>query len=83
LRPITEHAGGGDVADRIADARDHAIELAEVLQITAEVASALAHVHSCGIVHRDVKPENLWITVALVRRLGRKGRSRTVHRVAA
>jgi eukaryotic-like serine/threonine-protein kinase len=59
---VTEHTGGGDLADRIAQAREHPIALAEVLRIAADVASALGHVHSCGIVHRDVKPENLWIT---------------------
>ena len=72
---VTEHAGGGDVADRIADARDHPIALTEVLQIAAEVASALAHVHSCGIVHRDVKPENLWISAGGDIKLGDFGLS--------
>ena len=69
---VTEHAGGGDVADRIADAP---IALAEVLRLAAEVASALAHVHSCGIVHRDVKPENLWITAGGDVKLGDFGLS--------
>jgi serine/threonine protein kinase len=59
---VTEHAAGGDLSDRIAQAQDHPIALGEVLQIAADVASALDHVHSCGIVHRDVKPENLWLT---------------------
>ena len=72
---VTEHVGGGDVADRIADARDNPIALAEVLRIAAEVASALAHVHSCGIVHRDVKPENLWITAGGDVKLGDFGLS--------
>ena len=59
---VTEHAGGGDLSDRIAEAQDRPIALEHVLGIAADVASALDHVHSCGIVHRDVKPENLWIT---------------------
>jgi serine/threonine protein kinase len=30
-----------------------------VLSVAAQVASALAHVHSCGWVHRDCKPHNV------------------------
>jgi serine/threonine protein kinase len=59
---VTEHAEGGDLSARILEARGRPIALGEVLRIAAEVASALDHVHACGIVHRDVKPENLWIT---------------------
>jgi len=72
---VTEHAAGGDLADRIADTRDHPIPLAEALRIATNVASALDHVHSCGIVHRDVKPENLWITAGGEIKLGDFGLS--------
>jgi serine/threonine protein kinase len=72
---VTEHAGGGDLADRIAAAHDDPLALAEVLRIAAEVARGLDHVHSSGIVHRDVKPENLWMTASGEIKLGDFGLS--------
>jgi serine/threonine-protein kinase len=42
--------------------REGQLPLAETLSITRDVASALAFAHGRGIVHRDVKPENILLS---------------------
>jgi TolB-like protein/tRNA A-37 threonylcarbamoyl transferase component Bud32 len=39
--------------------RERQLSIDEAIRITCEVASALDHSHRHGIVHRDVKPENI------------------------
>ncbi|DAZ95392.1 TPA: hypothetical protein N0F65_001050 [Lagenidium giganteum] len=36
-------------------------ELPKLLKIFVQIASALAHVHSCGLIHRDLKPANIFV----------------------
>ena len=48
---------GGSLADRIE--REGKLPLDDVVRILSEVASALAHAHKRGVVHRDIKPQNV------------------------
>ena len=38
------------------------IDLAEALAIAVQIADAIAEAHSWGIIHRDIKPQNIMIT---------------------
>jgi eukaryotic-like serine/threonine-protein kinase len=42
--------------------REPQLPLDEALQITREVADALAYAHSHDVVHRDIKPENIMLS---------------------
>lgn len=54
----TEFIDGETLRQRLNQER---MELGAVLHVATEIASALAAAHSAGIVHRDVKPENVMI----------------------
>ena len=53
-----EYVEGQTLRQQLASAR---MKLSEVLDIAIQVASALAASHAHGIVHRDVKPENIMV----------------------
>jgi serine/threonine protein kinase len=42
--------------------REERIPVAETVRLTDEIAAALSHAHEQGIVHRDVKPENITLS---------------------
>jgi len=48
---------GESLRDRLT--REKQLPLDDALQISREVADALSYAHSRGVVHRDVKPENI------------------------
>ncbi len=52
--------------------REGRLDLSEVIRLTREIASALGHAHRQGLVHRDVKPENVLLAdgIALVADFG-------------
>lgn len=38
------------------------LSVSEAIEVTAQLSSALQHIHQAGIVHRDIKPANILIT---------------------
>lgn len=53
---VSKFIDGGSLADRLAG---RPLPIDEVVNVALQVASALGHAHTRGIVHRDVKPKNI------------------------
>ncbi len=54
---VLEHLAGGSLGDRLSAGRPLPDE--DTRRIAAEIAEGLAHAHSRGLVHRDLKPGNV------------------------
>lgn len=67
VMPLIE---GGSLRARLE--RERQLPVPEAIRLGGEIADALAHAHAAGIVHRDVKPENVLLdeTRALVTDFG-------------
>lgn len=79
---VMEIVDGETVHDRIF--RKGMLEEEESLDIVLAVARALAHAHSTGLVHRDVKPKNIIVTEGGLPKLTDLGLARfTQDRAAA
>jgi len=57
---VMPFVAGRSLRDRLSDAQSPVI--AEILFITGQVASALDYAHRQGVIHRDVKPENILLS---------------------
>ncbi len=51
---------GESLRDRLA--RERQLSVGDALQITREVADALGHAHGRGVIHRDIKPDNIMLS---------------------
>jgi len=58
---VCNYIKGGDLSDRLRRGRVYPLEAARLM---IQVASALQHAHSQGLVHRDIKPANLLLDSA-------------------
>jgi hypothetical protein len=57
---VMEYMAGGSLADRLA--ADGPMPWQEAVAIGARIASGLEAAHAAGLLHRDVKPENLLVS---------------------
>lgn len=69
---VMEYLEGESLEDVLA--RDHHIELFNAVNVVRQVAHALAAAHDQGVVHLDLKPENIFL-------INREGRRKIVRRL--
>jgi serine/threonine protein kinase len=62
LALVMDLVRGSDLRSRLE--RDHRLAPQAAVSIAADVADALAAAHAAGVVHRDVKPENVLLDAA-------------------
>src|SRR3954471_7637551 len=56
---VLEYLSGGDLAKLC---RQEALTIERALEYLKQVCAGLAHAHECGVIHRDIKPQNLLLT---------------------
>src|SRR5713226_9357581 len=56
---VLEYLPGGDMATL---SRSRPLSIDKMLFYLEQVCSGLAHAHGCGVIHRDIKPQNLLLT---------------------
>ena len=54
---IMDYAGGGSLSDRLK--KNGAMQIRDAIAVASEIASALDAAHKAGVVHRDIKPDNI------------------------
>ncbi|HXR66176.1 MAG TPA: serine/threonine-protein kinase, partial [Ktedonobacteraceae bacterium] len=57
---VMQYVGGGTLRDQIRSVRR--LEVQRAISYTIQMARALHHAHQHGIVHRDVKPQNMLVS---------------------
>ena len=67
---ISQFMPGGDVEALIEKAPEHKLTLERAIEIAIQVCRGLVHAHSHEIVHRDIKPGNVWLTTDGVAKIG-------------
>ena len=77
---VTELMRLGDVAGMIENAPEGGLPLDDVVRVITQVCHGLDFAHANGIVHRDVKPGNIWLTKDGTAKIGDFGLAKSRNR---
>ncbi|CAI5999562.1 unnamed protein product [Closterium sp. NIES-64] len=59
---LTEYLGGGSLRGFLQKREGQLLPLQEVVRLALDIARGMAYLHAEGVVHRDLKPDNLVLT---------------------
>ncbi|KAM9465717.1 serine/threonine-protein kinase Nek9 isoform 1-T1 [Clarias gariepinus] len=68
-----EYCNGGNLYDKINQRRGHLFAQEDVIWYLFQIASAVAHIHKAGVLHRDIKTLNIFLTKTNLIKLGDYG----------
>ncbi|MBW2386467.1 MAG: protein kinase, partial [Deltaproteobacteria bacterium] len=78
---VSQFMAGGDLEHAlIQKAENRRVPLEDTLRIAIQLCSALGHAHSHGVVHRDMKPGNIWLAEDGTAKLGDFGLALSIDR---
>lgn len=60
----------GDVEDLIEKAPDHRLPIEQIIEIAESVCQGLKFAHAKCVIHRDLKPGNIWMTADGIVKIG-------------
>jgi len=61
---------GGSIEDLLARTEGRRLPLEQALRLASEICDGLAHVHGQGVIHRDLKSGNVWLSREGTAKLG-------------
>lgn len=76
---VMEYVDGGDLANKIRARGTKQFTEDEILDIFIQVVLALNYLHEKKIVHRDIKPQNIFLTRANIVKIGDFGVARALE----
>jgi class 3 adenylate cyclase len=67
---VSQYMSGGSLADLLDGIDGRRLPVDRAVETATQIARALAHAHSHGVIHRDVKPGNVWLADDKTAKLG-------------
>jgi predicted ATPase/class 3 adenylate cyclase len=77
---VSQYMAGGSVGDLVRSKEHGRLAIDAALRVADEVAAALEYAHAHEVIHRDVKPSNIWLAHDGTAKLGDFGLAHTMDR---